>query len=445
MSAPATLRLPGPPSLALPGLILAGAACAALAPWLYWSLLEAAAALSLAILVWRHTEAASVVWLVLTACTLEMTLLDLVGPEAYQATIAATKAAGLALALLCALRYGPRLDLFNPAWGFLLIFVVGLAHGLHPGLTPAESLRSLLGSAAPYAFTFSRLSRRWATAIIRAAQWAPALSVAGGICLSLAGLRPLFVESGGLRLEALGHPAFLAGAALTAVYASLIEAYRNRGWRDLALLLLNGVILLLTGARAPLLYGIAVVVLTFAFVPAPVMPLGRRALLLLSAAITASSLLVGAGALSSLRVFNLLLADVGDLSGREELWPYFEQAAARSPWFGWGLGAGNVVVPQDSEVVLLMHTWAAHNEWLRILVEGGQLGRAALVALFALWAWRHTRPLSFAERVVMRLVFVAFACHAYTDNVLISTSACVFFAFCAAVFARGALEREAAR
>jgi hypothetical protein len=37
----------------------------------------------------------------------------------------------------------------------------------------------------------------------------------------------------------------------------------------------------------------------------------------------------------------------------------------------------------------------------------------------------------------MRLVFLAFACHAVTDNVLISTPACVFFAFAAAVFADG--------
>ncbi len=443
MSVPATLRLPGPVSLALLGFLLAGAACAALAPVLYWSLLEAAAALGLVALVWRHIEAASVVWLVLTACTLEMTMFDLVGPEAYQATIAATKAAGLALVILCALRYGPRLDLFNPAWAFLLIFAVGLAHGLYPGLTPAESLRSLVGSAAPYAFAFSRLSRRWAACVIRATQWAPLVSVAGGICLAMSGLRPVFVELGGLRLEALGHPAFLAGAALAAVYASLIEAYRSGSRCDLGLLLTNGAILLLTGARAPLLYGVAVVALTLAFVPAPAMPLRRRALLLLSGAVAAPLLLLGAGALSDLRVFNLLLGDAGDLSGREELWPYFEQAASSSPWLGWGLGAGNAVVPQDSEVVRLMHTWAAHNEWLRILVEGGQLGRAAVVALFALWAWRHTRPLSSAERVIMRLVFVAFACHACTDNVLISTSACVLFAFCAAVFARGALELEA--
>jgi hypothetical protein len=44
----------------------------------------------------------------------------------------------------------------------------------------------------------------------------------------------------------------------------------------------------------------------------------------------------------------------------------------------------------------------------------------------------------------MRFVFAAFACHAITDNVLISTSASVLFAFVSAVFARGALESKAA-
>ncbi len=35
----------------------------------------------------------------------------------------------------------------------------------------------------------------------------------------------------------------------------------------------------------------------------------------------------------------------------------------------------------------------------------------------------------------------AFAAHAFTDNVLISTPACVLFAFATAVFARGRHER----
>ncbi|MEO8714435.1 MAG: O-antigen ligase family protein [Acetobacteraceae bacterium] len=433
----ATLR---PPALALAGFLLLGGACAALAPAMYWILLEAAGGLGAAALIWRHTAAASAVWLIVTACTLEMTLQDLIGPAAFAATIALVKAGGVALAIVCMLRYGPRLDVFNPAWAFVAMFIAGLAHGLHPGLSTSDSLRSLIGSAAPYAFGFSRLSRGWARAVIRAAQWAPMVSVAGGAVLAMTGLRALFVDSGGLRLEALGHPAFLAGAALAAVYASLIELYRDGRRRDLALLGVNLLILLLTGARAPLMYGAAVVLLTLAFVPAPAMPGRRRGLLLLLVALALPVLFLAAESLSGLRVFSLLLSDASDLSGREELWPYFEQAAARSPWFGWGVGAGNTVVPQTSDVVLQMHTWAAHNEWLRMLVEGGQIGRAALVGMFVLWCLDHTRRLIRAERAIMRLVFIAFACHAFTDNVLISTSACVLFAFCAAVFARGALE-----
>jgi hypothetical protein len=43
--------------------------------------------------------------------------------------------------------------------------------------------------------------------------------------------------------------------------------------------------------------------------------------------------------------------------------------------------------------------------------------------------------------MIMRLVFLAFAAHAYTDNVLIATTGCVFFAFATAVFADKLAER----
>jgi hypothetical protein len=75
-------------------------------------------------------------------------------------------------------------------------------------------------------------------------------------------------------------------------------------------------------------------------------------------------------------------------------------------------------------------------------VEGGQIGRAILILLFALWCWRNSVPLHSSDRVIIRLVFIAFACHAVTDNVLISTSASVLFTFISAVFARGRLEIE---
>jgi hypothetical protein len=408
---------------------------AALAPQILWPLAASVAVLGLAFLAWRHLIGFSVAWLLLAGLSLEMALHDLIDPSAYGATIAVVKGAQLGLAGLCILRYGPRLDVFNPAWVYLAIFAIGLLHGLHPGLSAADSLRSLAGSVAPFAFCFSRPSRVWALALIRAARWIPLLSVAGGAALNVAGLRSLFVDSGGARLVGLGHPAFLAGVCLTAVYACMIRLYRGGARADLALLGVNILILVLTGARAPLAYGVAVTTVTLAFIPIPGMATSQRWLLLLGAATLLPALALLDPAIFNIRVFNLLATDTTDLSGRNLLWPSFEAAADQSYWLGWGLGAGNFIISPDSQVAQLLQTWAAHNEYLRIAVEGGQIGRGLLVAAFTLWATCHTRRLPRAERQIMRLVFIAFAAHAVTDNVLISTPASVLFSFIAAVFA----------
>jgi len=419
------------------------AAAAFLAPGVFWLLLAAAAGGAILVLMLRHPVAASALWLLGVGCTLEMSLGDILGPAFYQPIIALVKGTGLVLAAITVLRFGPRADRFNPGFAFLAMFAVGLTHGLYPGLTVTESLRSLIGSVAPYAFSFSRLSRAWARAIIRVTMLIPSFSVAAGALLDLAGIRPLFVVSGGLRLGALSHPAFLGGFALTAIYACLVELYREGNRALIGLLAVNLLILVLTGARAPLLYGVMVTGITLGFVPSPAFSRRERTGLLLGALTLVPLALALAGSLTAFRLFNLLTHNADGLSGREEIWAYFEHAAAGSPWVGWGVGAGNAVIPQTSRVVRIMHTWAAHNEYLRIAVEGGRIGEALLLALFILWAAAHIAPLPAPERAILRLVFLAFACHAITDNVLISTSASVLFTFVAAVFARGALEAEA--
>jgi O-antigen ligase len=277
--------------------------------------------------------------------------------------------------------------------------------------------------------------------MIRATAWSALLAVALGAVATAAGLRPFFVDSGGWRLTGLGHPAFLAGVALAGTYASLTELYRGARGRDLGLLVSNLLIIVLTGARAPLFYALAVIGVSVAVVPSPQFPPRYRLLLVLSAAAALPIVLVAAAELPSVRLFNLLDTDIGNLSGREYLWPAFEAAADGSPWVGWGVGAGNAIIPPQSAVAQLLHTWAAHNEYLRIQVEGGHLGRALLVGSFMLWVSRNTARLPASDRWITRLVFVALAGHAVTDNVLISTPACVLFAFIAAVFARGRQEQ----
>ena len=430
------------------GLVRVGATlffCAALAsawlaPALFWMLLPAALAAGGLVLCFLHATGFCVAWLLIAGATIEMAAGDLIGPAAFQTTIAAVKASQIGLAAICAVRFGFRLDTFNPIWAFIVMAGVGMVHGLYPGLSAADSLRSLIGSIAPFAFCFCRPSLGWAQAIIRATAWCPLVSVGVGIALDLAGVRPLFVDSGGARLAAVGHPAFLAGVCLVATYAGLIEVYRDNRRRDLILLGVNLFLLLLTGARAPLMYAVAVVGLSMLLVRSDAVSARGRVLVALTAGLALPPLLLLAGELSSVRLFNLLTTDAANLSGREILWPLFEAAASASPWFGWGVGAGNAIVPPDGPVARLLRTWAAHNEYLRIEVEGGQLGRFLLIALFILWVRNRTATLRHTDRRILHLAFIALALHAYTDNVLISTPACVMFTFVAAVFARGDAE-----
>src|SRR6185437_15191364 len=160
----------------------------------------------------------------------------------------------------------------------------GLAHGLWPDLSAGESLRSLISSAAPFAFGFSRLSRGWADTVIRTARWVPLPGVAAGVVLATIGLHPLFIDSGGARLAGLSHPAFLAGVCQAAIYACLIEFFRTGRRVDFGLLLINLLLLVLTGARAPLGLTLAVLGLSLAFAGSPALTAHRRRLLLLCGA-----------------------------------------------------------------------------------------------------------------------------------------------------------------
>lgn len=426
--------------------IAAGLVVAWATPGLFWQMLAGLVAAGGLFLAFRHTTVFCVAWMLIAGCSLEMTMNDLVGPDSFQSTIALIKALEIGLALLCALRWGARGDPWNPVWAFAIMAAAGISHGLYPGLTLAESIRSLIGSVAPFAFCFVRSPFSWSDAVVRTARWCAIAAVAGGLVLAVAGVRPLFTEGGGMRLTGLGHPAFLATVCMAGVYAGLIQFYRTGRPSELALLIVNLLLLVLTGARAPLFFAVLVTGLTLGCVSSPQVPPRWRLLTLLGAG-SIIPVLVGlllAGDLGDIRLFNLLGTDATNLSGRETLWAAFEGATSGSPWVGWGIGAGNAIIPPESPIAQLMHTWAAHNEYLRIEVEGGQLGRALLIAMFTAWVWLRSRPLPVAERRIMRLVFLAFAGHAFTDNLLISTPACVLLTFATAVFARGEWHSESA-
>jgi O-antigen ligase len=378
--------------------------------------------------------AATVVWILLLETSPELWLSAFMGGR--ELIIGVAKAAGLVLALILAIRAGGKRDRYNPGFGFAFMFGAGLVHGLWPGLSLLESVRSLIGSAAPFVFGFVKLPGAWRRGVIWAVISGPVAAVGFDFCLWAAGGHAPYVFEQGLRLGEPGQPPFLAGFTLIAIYALLVEILGRPARGFLVLLAVNFVILLLTGARAPLFLALAVMFSTVFL--APGMTGYQRIMVLAGAGSVASLAALGFGSLSFIRAVGLTQAGEGlDLSNRGLVWPVFEQAVAASPWFGWGVGAGKVVVPVGSALGAILQTNAAHDEYLRIAAEGGFVGLALLLALLVLWSVRGSRRLPRPQRVLVRLALAAFAVHSATDNTLIATTSSVFFIWVSAVFASG--------
>ncbi|MDE2239236.1 MAG: O-antigen ligase family protein [Rhodospirillales bacterium] len=384
-------------------------------------------ALLLAGLAMVRPWAGLVLWVLALATGPDYWLSGLTGTP--EATAGLLKAYGLAVLAGAALRGGLKTNRWNPAFAFLFMFCTGLLHGLHPGLSLQASLRSLVGSTAPFLFSFVRLDETFRRRAIAALIWAPVFAVAVDVVLALSGVDQLYVlEQGALRLGGNGQPPFLGGFALIGFYATVLELADKPRPGMAALAGLNFVIILLTGARSPL--ALAVMMLL------ALLLLQKRLMALAGAGALASLMVLGSGLFGFLRAVDLTkLGEATDLSHRMLVWPFFINAMRQSPWLGWGVGAGKVILPVTSQLSALLGTNAAHDEYLRIGSEGGFVGLLLLIGLMALWAARGSSRLPRGQAWLMRLTFIAFAIQSITDNTLIASTGSAFFLWASVIFA----------
>ncbi len=251
-------------------------------------------------------------------------------------------------------------------------------------------------------------------AILRTAAWLPAGSVMLGACYQVVGLREMFGQefsTGIYRYQASLIPAYLSGLAMCGAFAALQIALAKRSvymW----LALFNLIILLAAGGRAALV--VALVTCGASLLLKKDVPSSRKILF----------------GLSGLALFLMILTlfwervatrfTSSGANGRDLMWQYLLELAEQYPWTGIGFGHQYFAVPRD--VYILVGSAAAHNDYVRLIVEMGYVGMIAFYVLFSAVILRIlTRKWMRADLTIL-VAFAGFLLMSRTDNALASPS-----------------------
>lgn len=341
-------------------------------------------------------------------------------------------------AMLC-LRYGFAPAINWPFLAFALIAAISLVV-LPMGRvsTFGEMLRSFIGSTAPFILAFAAAPRHVWSGLCKAIVLVPLVSAGVGMVAWVVGFYPAFDLN--WRFQGLHSPPFLAGFCVTAIFAATLEYLRGfkAKW-----LLLGGAalaVLLATQARAPLIAVGVFLLLVFALSDRRVFPLKRKLDLAMG------GLLPGLVLLGPLVVYaaDRFLGgdDYARFSGRDVIWPYFLDAIENRPLFGYGLGAGKLIVDPEDPQIRLIRSNAAHNEYLRLSVDAGIIGCALIFLSIVAWVWAGTRRVRPTDKLVLRCALLAALIHSGFDNTLIASTAVIQFSWFAAALARARMERQ---
>ena len=360
------------------------------------------------------------------------------GGSAGAALGGVVKVVPFALAAVLVLRYGIS-DAVN--WPFLtFVAIAGLSLVVLPIGRVAgfgDMARSFIGSTAPFVLGFALAPRRIWTALIIGVALIPPISAVASVFTDAVGFYPMLSRFG--RFQGMHSAPFLAGFCVTAIFACTLQYLREFKLRWLALGGVNLAIMLATQARAPFIAVSLFLLLVFVLAGPRILPLKRKVDLVMGGMVPALVLL-GPALLYALERFT---GESENFSGRDIIWPYFTAAIEQRPLFGFGLGAGKLIVDPEDPTIKLLGSNAAHNEYLRLAVDAGVVGCAAIFLSIILWIWNGTRRAAPADQLVLRCALVAALLHSGFDNTLIASTAVSQFCFFAAAIARARTEADA--
>ena len=123
-----------------------------------------------------------------------------------------------------------------------------------------------------------------------------------------------------------------------------------------------------------------------------------------------------------------------NMSGRQNLWPFYYQEFLLSPIVGRGLGAGFVAAAD-----WLPGLTAPHNEYLHVLVDGGVIGFILVAGAIVLWYRELLRLAAPGDRPCLLALIPAAAVYSITDNLSFYTSALPVYAYLGVLLTRSPL------
>lgn len=238
----------------------------------------------------------------------------------------------------------------------------------------------------------------------------PIMSVALGFVYDAAGIKNAFGTEFATGVQRLGGsviPAFLSGLAMCGVIASFYVGISRRPW-FLILTAVNFMILLYAGGRAAL--AVTLIVCSLWMLTNSKILVQVRMMLSVAGMFAAFAML-------AVVLERLTARFTGSgLNGRDLLWQFLWTVHDDHPYAGIGFGHQFFVVPDRLQV--LTGTAAAHNDYLRLLVELGWFGVFVFYLVLVLMIVRLLTRRSERAGTIMVLAFTGYLILSYSDNVI---------------------------
>jgi len=319
---------------------------------------------------------------------------------------------GLYLLLSVAILMFRRVDPINIALMIATIILVVMAGALtqyneFSWLTLILSLNQFIIIYILIGFTPTSHDREM---ILKTSAWLPFACVAAGFVGMLITGHSMFGGEYGVdteRLRGARSSAFLSGIAMTGVVASLILGLE---WRRHAYLLIAGgnlVILMLAGGRAA--FAVTVLVAAGLIIFSRIIHIRDKIFMLIAVIISLPAVV----AIGFQYIFKRL-ATSGD-NGREVMGEYLWSMIEKYPLSGIGFGHQYWDTPEAVSIVT--GSSAAHNDYLRILVEIGYVGGSLFYIFLSLAVLRSALRNGYFNMTVI-ISFAGFLILSMSDNAI---------------------------